>query len=64
MTETSPFAALLTAANAGSHPRAPGQWTPTACQVWRDAGPDAGCWRRRSPGSWAPGGWLGPTVNP
>ena len=42
MTETSPFAALLAAANAGSHPRAPGQWTPTACQVWRDAGPDAG----------------------
>jgi hypothetical protein len=42
MTEPSPFAALLAAANAGSHPRAPGQWTPTACQIWRDAGSDAG----------------------
>jgi hypothetical protein len=43
MTEPFPFAALLAAANAGGHPRAPGQWTPTAChQIWRDAGLDAG----------------------
>ena len=35
------FPDLLTAANSGKHPRASGQWTPTACQVWREAGPEA-----------------------
>jgi hypothetical protein len=31
------FAELLAAANASKHPRTPGQWTPAACRVWREA---------------------------
>ena len=34
------FEELLDAANSGDHPRLPGQWTPTACRVWREADPD------------------------
>jgi hypothetical protein len=34
------FEGLLDAANAGEHPRLPGQWTPLACRVWREADPD------------------------
>jgi hypothetical protein len=34
------FEELLDAANAGEHPRLPGQWTPTACRVWREADPE------------------------
>jgi hypothetical protein len=37
MNDTTPFAEILTAANAEKHPRNPGQRNPTACQVWRDA---------------------------
>jgi hypothetical protein len=33
------FEELLDVANAGEHPRLPGQWTPLACQVWREAEP-------------------------
>jgi hypothetical protein len=42
VTNAAPFATLLAAVNAGSHPRALGQWTPTACRVWRDAGANVG----------------------
>jgi hypothetical protein len=31
----------MAAANAGKLPRTAGQWTATACQVWREAGPEA-----------------------
>ena len=41
MADTLTFPDLMATANAGKHPRAPGQWTPTACQVWREAGPEA-----------------------
>ena len=34
------FTEMLDAANSGEHPRLPGQWTPTACRVWREADPD------------------------
>jgi hypothetical protein len=34
------FEELLDTANAGEHPRRPGQWTPTACRVWREADPE------------------------
>jgi hypothetical protein len=34
------FTEMLDAANSGEHPRLPGQWTPTACRVWREAEPD------------------------
>ena len=34
------FEELLDAVNAGEHPRLPGQWTPTACRVWREADPE------------------------
>jgi hypothetical protein len=40
MNDKTPFAEILIAANAGKHPRNPGQWTPTACQVWRDSEPE------------------------
>ncbi|GEO43056.1 hypothetical protein SAE02_72040 [Skermanella aerolata] len=33
------FEELLDAANAGGS-RGPGQWTPKACAVWREADPD------------------------
>mgnify|MGYP006954732110 CR=1 FL=1 len=33
------FEEILTAANAGGA-RNPGQWTPTACKVWREAEPE------------------------
>lgn len=35
------FAELLDAANESSTGRAPGQWTPAACRVWREADPEA-----------------------
>ena len=31
------FAELMGVANASKHPRLPGQWTPLACQIWREA---------------------------
>jgi hypothetical protein len=34
------FADLMTAARASRNPGLPGQWTPTACQIWRDADPE------------------------
>ena len=34
------FADLMTAARASRNPGVPGQWTPAACQVWRDADPE------------------------
>jgi hypothetical protein len=30
----------MTAARASRNPGVPGQWTPAACQVWRDADPE------------------------
>jgi len=34
------FSELMEAANASKHPRPPGQWTPLACQIWREAEPE------------------------
>jgi hypothetical protein len=34
------FAELMEAANASKHPRLSGQWTPLACQIWREADPE------------------------
>ena len=34
------FAELMAAANASKHPRLSGQWTPLACQIWREADPE------------------------
>jgi hypothetical protein len=36
MTDTTTFAELLAAANEKTG-RGPGQWTPAACRVWREA---------------------------
>jgi hypothetical protein len=41
MTDTMAFAELLDAANESTTGRGPGQWTPAACRVWREAGPEA-----------------------
>jgi len=41
MTNTMTFEELLAAANESKTGRGPGQWTPAACRVWREAGPDA-----------------------
>jgi hypothetical protein len=41
MTDTMNFAELLDAANESKTGRGPGQWTPTACRVWREAEPEA-----------------------
>jgi hypothetical protein len=42
MTDTMAFAEMLIAANESKTKtgRGPGQWTPTACQVWREAEPE------------------------
>jgi hypothetical protein len=37
---TMTFEELLDAANSGEHTRLLGQWTPTACRVWREPEPD------------------------
>ena len=37
---TTTFADLLVAANETKTGRSPGQWTPAACRVWRDADPE------------------------
>ena len=37
MTDTMTFAELLAAANESKTGRGPGQWTPAACRVWREA---------------------------
>jgi len=36
-----PFTELIAAANESKTGRNPSQWTPAACRVWREAGPDA-----------------------
>src|SRR5689334_7579799 len=41
MTNTMTFADLLAAANETKTGRSPGQWTPAACRVWREAEPEA-----------------------
>jgi hypothetical protein len=41
MTDTMIFEELLAAANESKTGRGPGQWTPAACKVWREAGPEA-----------------------
>jgi hypothetical protein len=41
MTDTMTFAELLAAANESKTGRGPGQWTPAACRVWREAEPEA-----------------------
>jgi hypothetical protein len=40
MTDTTTFADLLAAANETKTGRSPGQWTPAACRVWREADPE------------------------
>jgi hypothetical protein len=40
MTDTTTFADLLGAANETKTGRSPGQWTPAACRVWREADPE------------------------
>jgi hypothetical protein len=40
MTNTTTFADLLAAANETNTGRSPGQWTPAACRVWREADPE------------------------
>jgi hypothetical protein len=40
MTNMAAFAELMDAANTSKHPRNPGQWTPVACRVWREAEPE------------------------
>jgi hypothetical protein len=35
------FADLMAAANESKSGRNPGQWTPAACRVWREADPEA-----------------------
>jgi len=34
------FAELMEAANANKAGRNPGQWTPEACKIWREADPE------------------------
>jgi hypothetical protein len=34
------FTDLMTAANESKTGRNPGQWTPAACKVWREADPE------------------------
>jgi hypothetical protein len=41
MTDTMTFAELLAAANESKTGHGPGQWTPAACWVWREAEPEA-----------------------
>jgi hypothetical protein len=41
MKDTMTFAELLDAANESKTGRGPGQWTPAACKVWREAEPEA-----------------------
>jgi hypothetical protein len=40
MTGTMTFADILAAANETKTGRSPGQWTPAACRVWREADPE------------------------
>jgi hypothetical protein len=40
MTDTTTFADLLAAANETKTGRSPGQWTPAACRIWREADPE------------------------
>jgi hypothetical protein len=40
MADTMTFGELLDAANQSKTGRGPGQWTPTACRVWREAEPE------------------------
>jgi hypothetical protein len=40
MTNTTTFADLPAAANETKTGRSPGQWTPAACRVWREAEPE------------------------
>ena len=40
MTNTTTFADVLAAANETKTGRSPGQWTPAACRVWREADPE------------------------
>ena len=39
--DTMTFEELLAAANESKTGRSPGQWTPAACRVWREAEPEA-----------------------
>jgi hypothetical protein len=41
MPDTMTFEELLAAANESKTGRSPGQWTPAACRVWREAEPEA-----------------------
>jgi hypothetical protein len=41
MTDMMTFADLLAAANEPKTGHGPGQWTPAACRVWREAEPEA-----------------------
>ena len=40
MTGTMTFADILAAATETKTGRSPGQWTPAACRVWREADPE------------------------
>jgi hypothetical protein len=40
MTNMITFAKLIAAANESKTGRNPGQWTPAACRVWREAEPE------------------------
>ena len=40
MTDTMTFAELMATANESATGRNPGQWTPAACQIWREAEPE------------------------